>query len=86
MSRWKVVLLKPAERYLDSISKNERQRVINALKILQDNPEASLYKKLKGRSEWSLRVGRKRILFRLDRGKKYFVITQIGPRGDIYRS
>jgi len=85
MSKWQVVILKPAERYLNSLSESDRDKLLDALRMLQENPLDRKYKKLKGRAEWSLRAGHRRILFRIDSNKKYFVVTRIGPRGDVYK-
>jgi mRNA-degrading endonuclease RelE of RelBE toxin-antitoxin system len=50
MSKWQVIILKPAENYLSSLSESERERLLKALKQLQDDPLACNYKKLTGRS------------------------------------
>jgi mRNA-degrading endonuclease RelE of RelBE toxin-antitoxin system len=85
MSKWQVVILKPAERYLNSLFESDRNKILDALRMLQENPTDRKYKKLKGRAEWSLRVGQRRILFRTDSKNKHFVVTGIGPRDDIYK-
>ncbi|WP_241681884.1 type II toxin-antitoxin system RelE family toxin [Cyanobacterium aponinum] len=43
-------------------------------------------KKLKGRLEFRLRVGKYRILFIEDIDNNLYVITTIGSRGDVYPS
>jgi mRNA interferase RelE/StbE len=42
-------------------------------------------KPLKGRPEWRLRVGKYRVLFIEDRENLTYVVTVIGPRGDVYK-
>jgi len=51
MSKWQVVILKPAERYLNSLSESDRNKLLDALRMLQENPLDRKYKKLKGRAE-----------------------------------
>lgn len=85
MSEWRVILLQPAEKYLKRLPRTEQERILKALKQLQENPERARPEPLKGRPEWKLRVGGRRVLFIPDREKKLFVVTTIGPRGDIYK-
>jgi mRNA interferase RelE/StbE len=42
-------------------------------------------KKLKGRSGYRLRVGDYRVIMEIKREERLFVITNIGPRGDVYK-
>lgn len=83
--RWHVVLLRPARRYVERLSREEQERVIDALTELERNPLAAGLKALTGRPEWSLRVGGLRVLLRVDREQRLFVVTLIGPRGDVYK-
>ncbi|MGR3280139.1 type II toxin-antitoxin system RelE family toxin [Acaryochloris marina NIES-2412] len=85
MSEWSYVVQKPAVRYLKRISRENQQRIVDALDGLIADPTNADVKPLKGRPELRLRVGSYRVLFRVDKDNKRFVITQIGPRGDIYK-
>ncbi|GFE70842.1 type II toxin-antitoxin system RelE/ParE family toxin [Chroococcus sp. FPU101] len=84
MSDWQIVIQRLARRYLEKLTLANRERIINDLTILQTNPESLDFKPLKGRSDWRLRVGDYRVLVRVDRENKVFVVTRIGSRGDIY--
>ena len=79
------ILLKGAEKFLLKLSTNEQTRIIQALDNLVNNPTNIDIKKLKGRPEFRLRVGKYRILFREDIDNNLYVITAIGSRGDIYK-
>ncbi|PZN07747.1 MULTISPECIES: type II toxin-antitoxin system RelE family toxin [Thermaerobacter] len=85
MSEWRVILLRPAERYLKRLPRPEQERILRALERLQENPEQARPEPLAGRPEWKLRVGGRRILFIPDRERKLFIVTTIGPRGDVYK-
>jgi mRNA interferase RelE/StbE len=65
--------------------RDEQIRIINALDTLVSNPEVLDIKPLKGRLECRIRVGKYRILFIEDTDKQTYVVTMIGPRGDIYK-
>jgi mRNA interferase RelE/StbE len=85
LNKWRFLILKPAQRYLKRLSKDSQERIIKGLKSLLTNPENADIKPLKGRSELRLRIGDYRCLFFIDRENQIYIITQIGPRGDIYK-
>ena len=83
--KWQVILLRQAKSYLKRLPANEVERILNALYLVQKDPEKADIKPLEGRPEMSLRVGDKRILMRINTSEKEIVITRIGSRGDIYK-
>lgn len=85
MSDWQILIQKTARRYLEKLIFVDQKRILDDLAILQNNPESLDFKPLKGRSDWRLRVGEYRVLVRVDRENKIFVVTRIGSRGDIYK-
>jgi mRNA interferase RelE/StbE len=82
---WRIVLLRPARRYLEKLPSTEQERVLDALTALAEDPFEGDVKPLKGRPEWSLRVGELRALLRVDRDEQTIVVTLIAPRGDVYK-
>jgi mRNA interferase RelE/StbE len=78
------ILLKPAQKYLERLRLEDKERIITALDGLISGIEQLDIKPLKGRPESRLRVGKYRILFVEDKINQLFVITAIGARGDIY--
>ena len=85
MGEWRVIILRPARRYLEKLPKDELKRVFKALEELEQDPFQVSIKPLQGRPEWSLRVGDKRILMRVDQQNKVIVVLLIRPRGDVYK-
>ncbi|MGF1602210.1 MAG: type II toxin-antitoxin system RelE/ParE family toxin [Thermosynechococcaceae cyanobacterium] len=85
MNDWSYIVLKPAVRYLKRAPKAVQKRIVDALDQLVVDPKSADVKPMKGRPELRLRVGRYRVLFRVDEDSQRFVITQIGPRGDVYK-
>ena len=85
MNDWRYILLKSAERYLKRIQPKSRQRIFEELDKLLSDPTQVDFKKLKGRSGYRLRVGDYRVLIEIKREERLFIITNIGPRGDIYK-
>ena len=85
MNDWQYRVLKPAERYLKRIQLKSRQRIFEELDKLLSDPTQVDFKKLKGRSGYRLRVGDYRVIMEIKREERLFVITNIGPRGDVYK-
>ena len=85
MAEWRYIVLKPALRYLERLRPDDQERIINALEVLLIEPERADLKPLKGFSSWRLRVGDYRVLLQVDREVKLFIVTRIGPRGDVYK-
>lgn len=85
MADWQYIVLKPALRYLERMSPDDQQRIVNALDALVNDSTTLDIKPLKGRPELRLRVGIYQILFRVDRDNQLYIVTRIGPRGDVYK-
>jgi mRNA interferase RelE/StbE len=85
LADWQYVVLKPALKFLDRIQPNEQIRIVQALDELLVDKGLLDIKVLKGRPELRIRVGKYRILFIEDNETQTYVVTNIGPRGDIYK-
>ena len=82
---WHYIILKPAERYLKRLQPRSQERILNELDKLLASPTQTDFKKLKGPEAYRLRVGDYRVLIKVDQEEQLFIITEIGPRGDIYK-
>jgi mRNA interferase RelE/StbE len=85
MAAWRVLLLRPARNYLECLTTQDRRRILDALENLVRDPQGTRIGKLRGRSEFSLHVGGWRVLLVPDKLAQVFVVTRIGPRGDVYK-
>lgn len=85
LNDWQYRILKPAERYLKRIQPKSRQRIFDELDKLLTDPTQVDFKKLKGRDGYRLRVGDYRVLIQIQRQERLFIVTNIGPRGDVYK-
>ena len=86
MSRYHVFLEKKAFEHLKKLSKDPRNRMIEALHVLREEGFSRRLdiKKLRGyRKQYRLRVGKYRILFEL-RPEKTIVVYAILPRKAAY--
>jgi mRNA interferase RelE/StbE len=81
--RWQVVFGPSAARFLRRHP--ERVRFEERIAVLAAGPGAGSSKPLRGRAEWSLRVGEYRVLFQVDEARHVIVVVRIGARGDVYK-
>lgn len=79
---YKILLKKPAKKFIDKLPKNEKERIVKAIERL---PEGENIKPLKGHSNiLRLRVGSYRILYTVNNQELIIIIIDIGNRGQIY--
>ena len=79
---YRIIIKKPAKKFIDKLPKNEKLRVIKAIERL---PEGEDIKKLKGHDNiYHLRVGDYRILYTVDNGEFVVIVINAGNRGQIY--
>lgn len=85
-SAWTVVIPSKEQRYIESLPGKECNRIMDALEEMEIDPLSGDVTPLRGNLDgWRRRVGRWRILFRLDQERRKVVIVGIGARGDVYK-
>jgi mRNA interferase RelE/StbE len=85
LTDWEYIFTNPAKKYLKRLTPDNQKRVFKALQNLLIDSSLVDFKPLKSRPETRIRVGDYRILLRIEAENKRIIITQIGPRGDIYK-
>jgi mRNA interferase RelE/StbE len=76
---------KRAQRTLSRISRQDRERIADAIRRLADAPRPPGVKKLSGREAWRIRVGHYRILYEIHDERLVILVVDIGHRREIYR-
>ena len=80
---YRIVLKKPAKKFIDRLPLNEKRRIVAAIERL---PNGEDIKRLKGYDGlFRLRVGDYRILYTVDHGKLVVCVVDAGNRGEIYK-
>ena len=80
---YKIIIKKPAKKFIDKLPKNEKIRIIKAIEKLPDGVDI---KKLKGHDNvYRLRIGDYRILYTVDKGEYTVIVINAGNRGQIYQ-
>jgi len=83
--RYKVILVRGAQKSLLAIPSPYFEQIEARLQALADNPRPQGCKKLKGRDGWRIRSGNYRIVYEIDDPSAVVTVRAIGPRGEIYR-
>jgi mRNA interferase RelE/StbE len=81
-----VRLSRSAERYLERLPRDAQRRIVERLAQLADDPFGSYTKPLQATAgDRSSRIGGWRIIFTVDRDRRLVDVSNIGPRGQVYR-
>ena len=80
---YSLIYSKKAEKQLEKLDKEIRNRIIYSLERLKIRPEAYV-EKLVGDLGYKFRVGNYRILVDIDKGKLIVLIIKIGHRINLY--
>jgi mRNA interferase RelE/StbE len=73
-------------KYLARIPPPAARRVLLAIEnVVSGSASGTGVKKLKGRTESRLRIGRHRVIFEWRAEGTILLVLKIGPRGDVYK-
>lgn len=81
---YKIVIEKPAEKFIMKLPKPEKERVLQAIYKLPNEGDIKQLKGRKSRGLLRLRVGDYRVIYAVDNGKLVVCVVDAGNRGDIY--
>lgn len=80
---YRIVLKKKAKKFIDSLPKNEKSRIVSAIEKLPNGEDIS---RLKGHDDLlRLRVGNYRIIYKVDHGELIVFVIDANNRGDVYK-
>jgi mRNA interferase RelE/StbE len=82
---WQWILTPAAEKQLDRLDPNLRDRITRRLDDVADTIQDPGIRKLQGGKGFRLRVGDYRVVFEIDWEKQTIIVTRIGDRKDVYR-
>ncbi len=84
---YRVVLPKPVQKQLDLLLDHVRERIIQKVLLLSEDPRPSIVKKLKGfDNEYRIRVGDYRIRYEINDEEFVVVILNCKHRKDVYKT
>lgn len=82
---YRVSIRRKAQKQLDRIQEQHRERIIGEVFALADDPRPPGCRKLRGREEWRIRIGDYRAIYTVDDEAREVLVVDIGHRRDIYR-
>jgi mRNA interferase RelE/StbE len=82
---YEVLIPRRVRRRLARLPESVYERVLAALKSLEEEPRPRGSLKMTNRDEWRVRVGDYRIVYNVDDEQRLVTILQVGHRRDIYR-
>lgn len=86
-NEWELEITSKAEKKISTLPADEQAHVRNSLDLLVTSPQNADVKRMKGsdKGKSRQRIGKWRALFRFDHENKKIVVTDFGPRGDVYK-
>ncbi|RPI20291.1 MAG: type II toxin-antitoxin system mRNA interferase toxin, RelE/StbE family [Acidobacteria bacterium] len=85
MARYKLLIKVSAAKEIEGIPKRDRQRVINRITKLADDPRCAGCEKLSGQERYRVRQGRYRILYTINDEEVIVVVVKVAHRREVYR-
>ena len=83
MSQYKIVLMKPARKFIEKQTKNNQQMILRAIAKL---PHEGDIKLLTGKeNKYRLRIGGYRVIYSIDNNVLTVSVLDVGNRGNVYK-
>ena len=86
MARYRLLIKPSAVKDIEAIPlKRDRQRVVERISKLAENPRPSGSEKISGQEKYRVRQGRYRILYAIEDQDLLVQVVKVGHRKDVYR-
>ena len=86
MTRYRILIKPSAAKEIESIPlKRDRQRIVERISKLADNPRPPGCEKLSGQDKYRIRQGRYRIVYSMEDQDLVVYVIKVGHRKEVYR-
>ncbi len=85
MAGYRVFFKRSVEKDFVSIPKKDVKKILNRIKMLEEDPRPLGCEKLTGEERYRLRQGRYRIVYSIQDDELTVWVVKVGHRKDIYR-
>ena len=86
MARYRLLIKPSAVKDIEAIPlKRDRQRVVERISRLAEDPRPSGSEKISGQDKYRVRQGRYRILYAIEDQDLLVQVVKVGQRKDVYR-
>ena len=87
MAQYKLLIKASATKELRAITnKRDRQRMVNRIQKLENDPAPRGSQKLSGKERYRIRQGQYRIVYAIEAKQLVVYVVKIGHRKDVYRT
>jgi mRNA interferase RelE/StbE len=86
VARYRILIKPSAAKEIESIPlKRDRQRIVERISKLADNPRPPGCEKLSGQDKYRIRQGRYRIVYSMEDQDLVVYVIKVGHRKEVYR-
>ena len=85
MASYSVLIKRSAAKELEALELKDRQRVVDRVRGLADDPRPQGCEKLSGKARYRVRQGDLRIVYEIADHQLSVTVVKIGHRRDVYR-
>lgn len=85
MAAYKLLIKQSAAKELEAVPEKDRQRIVERIRGLADEPRPLGCQKLSGEEKYRLRQGDYRVVYLIEDGAQAVVVFKVGHRRDVYR-
>jgi len=82
---YRIEILRLVRKQLEKIQESDRNRIIDSIRSLAENPRPTGSKKLSGRQAWRIRIGTYRVIYEVQDSELVILVVTVGHRRDVYR-
>ena len=82
---YEIIFSKKSAKFINRLGAGYKNKIKKIFEVMKNNPFSYPYKKIKGETDlYRIRVGNYRILYQVDKNKKWIIILKIDKREKIY--
>lgn len=86
MARYEILIKPSARKELEAVDlKRDRQRIVETILALAENPRPAGCRKLSGKDKYRIRCGDYRVVHSVENVVLIVTIAKVGHRRDVYR-
>lgn len=85
MAAYKIEIKRSAAKELEKVGERDRERIIERIRALSENPRPPQAKKLSGAEKYRIRQGDYRVLYQIRDEVITIVVVRIAHRRDVYK-
>ena len=85
MGSYSVRVQRSAAREIEAVPRKDRERIIERIRTLSDDPRPPGSKKLSGREAYRIRQGDYRVVYTVSDENRLVMVSVVAHRGDAYR-